>query len=370
MTKPGLYIHVPFCRRKCPYCAFFSIASTSLVPRWMAAFREEVCRYKGRFDPFDSLYLGGGTPSLLDGDVLTAIVEHLFIQLGFAPDPEMTIEANPCDLTPEKIRLIGDLGFNRISLGVQSFNDRILAFLGRSHRAERAKDVLRYLREFGFRNISMDLMYGFKGQSLEDWIDTLRQAVAFRPEHFSCYQLSIEKQSQFGRMKEKGHFTALSEEEERELFLITTRFLQDNGYIHYEISSYARDPQFVSLHNSKYWQHAPYLGLGPSAHSFHECRRWWNVRSIRTYCEMLEKGNLPIEGQENLTSRQLSLESIALGLRTRQGFDQEKNPLSPQSGQMLTNLQDSGFVRVKGNRILPTTKGFLVADHLAACLSE
>jgi oxygen-independent coproporphyrinogen-3 oxidase len=370
MTNPGLYVHVPFCRSKCPYCAFFSIASTSLVPRWMAAFREEVCRYKGRFDLFDSLYLGGGTPSLLDGDVLAAIVKHLFTQHQFAPETEMTIEANPCDLTREKIRLIGNLGFNRISLGVQSFNDRILAFLGRFHSAERAKDVLKDLRDFGFQNISVDLMYGFRGQSLEDWVDTLKQAVAFKPEHLSCYQMGIEKQSRFGRMKEKGHWTALSEEEERDFFLITTQLLQDSGYMHYEISSYAREPQYVSRHNSKYWQHAPYLGLGPSAHSFHECRRWWDVRSIRAYCEMLEKDQLPIEGEENLTSRQLRLESIVLGLRTRQGFDQEKNPLSPRSDRMLSTLLDAGFVRVKGNRILPTTKGFLVADRLADCLSD
>ena len=368
MNSPGLYLHIPFCRSKCPYCAFFSIASTSLVPRWLDAFKKQVSSYKDRFDPFDSLYLGGGTPTVLGSDALASVMDVLFTHFTFESDSEITIEANPCDLTQEKIRELKDIGFNRFSLGVQSFDDRMLSFLGRRHTVLQAEQAIENLKSYGVENISIDLIYGFEGQQINEWMKTLRRALSFRPEHLSCYQLTVEKKTHFGRLRDRGLLRPLSEKEESDIFLTTSQFLADNGYIHYEISSFARKKIYYSRHNSKYWQHTPYLGLGPSAHSFDGSRRWWNVRSVRKYCDALEKGRTPVEDSECLTDDQLRFESIMLGLRTADGLNQDSIIDNHQSGRMLHGLQDAGFLRVENGRVVPTRKGFLVADYLASCL--
>ena len=369
MQKSGLYVHIPFCRSKCPYCGFYSIASTSLIPAWLDAFKKEALYYKDRFKGFDSLYVGGGTPTFLDVRSLADVMGQLLTHYDFATDSEFTIEANPCDLTREKIKALKDLGFNRISLGIQSFDDHILSFLGRSHTVREAERALTALRSFGFENIGVDLIYGFQGLNLKKWIDTLKRALAFQPEHLSCYQLTFEKRTLFARLKDKGLVNLLSEKDECAFFHTTSRFLEDNGYIHYEISSFARDEGRYSRHNCKYWRHIPYLGLGPSAHSFHKSNRWWNVRSLRKYCKLLEGGKAPVAGGEDLTDEQLRLESISLGLRTKQGFAL-KPPLHDfRSYERLFMLQDSGFLRVTEGRVIPTRKGFLVADQLALYLA-
>lgn len=368
MKAAGLYVHIPFCRSKCPYCGFFSVASPSLIPRWAEAIKKEISLYEGRLDPFDSLYFGGGTPTMLDTGVLKGIADHIFAHFGFASDSEITIEANPCDLTPGKIRALKNMGFNRISLGVQSFDDRTLAFLGRNHTAKQAEDSLRDSRACGFKNISIDLIYGFEGQSKKKWINTLERATAFQPEHLSCYQLTIEKHTLFGRLMDRGMLQPFDEKEESSYFLATSRFLERFGYTQYEISSFARRSADFSRHNWKYWQHTPYLGLGPSAHSFFKSKRWWNFRSVRKYCETLEYGRAPIEDSEILTEEQLKLESILLGLRTRHGFDEKWIDHNQKSGSIVSSLQNSGFLSLDKGRIIPSRKGFLVADYLAYCL--
>ena len=368
MKSPGLYIHIPFCRSKCPYCAFFSVPSTSLVPRWLEAFRKEVDCYKSSFKRFDSLYLGGGTPTVLDMHTLWRIMDHLYMHFTFDPDAEITIEANPCDLTPDKIRTLKSQGFNRVSLGVQSFDNRTLSFLGRNHTVQQAEKAVAGLRTGGFENISIDLIYGFEGQKISEWMDTLGRALSLSPEHLSCYQLTLENKTVFGRLRDRGIFSPISEREERQFFLETSHYLEDHGYIHYEISSFAKSECYYSRHNYKYWLHTPYLGLGPSAHSFRGSRRWWNVRSVRKYCEALESEKRPIEDLEHLTEDQLRLESIMLGLRMKDGFDQKIITQKRQTGQIFRELQDAAFVGIHSGRVIPTKKGFLVADYLASCL--
>ena len=370
MPNPGLYVHIPFCRSKCPYCAFYSVASHSLIPLWLGAFKKEVIYYRDRFGRFDSLYLGGGTPTQLEVRALASVMGQIFTHLDFAPDAEITIEANPCDLTQEKITGLRALGFNRINLGVQSFDDRALSFLGRVHTVREAENALESLRSCGFENIGVDLIYGFEGQSLRQWVNTLKRAIAFQPEHLSCYQLSIEMGTPFGRLKDKGLNKSVSEEDQCSYFLKTSQFLENQGYTHYEISSFARERIYYSRHNRKYWHHIPYLGLGPSAHSFCGSSRWWNVRSIRKYSKMLECGKRPIEGKENLSDEQLRLESIALGLRTKEGVDLKEIAHNLRSNEMLSGFCDSGFLRVKSGRVTPTKKGFLVADYLSSCFLD
>lgn len=369
--NPGLYIHVPFCRTKCPYCDFYSVTSPSLVSEWMDGLRKEALLYKDRFTAFDSLYLGGGTPTLLAGRELTTLMDGLFRHLTFSPDTEITIEANPDDITLEKLALLRDLGTNRISLGVQSFDDRELQYLGRRHTARQTEKALEWIRTSGFTNVGVDLMYGFTGQTEASWVQTMKHALDFKPEHLSCYQMTFEEGTPFGKMLAEGRIEPLGEEKERDFFLLTSRFLEEHGYLHYEISNFARSEEFFSRHNQKYWQHVPYLGLGPSAHSFQDGVRWWNYRSIRRFCRALADGKLPVDGTETLSTEQLRLESLYLGFRTRDGVSiKTLHNSSPRSDEILSRLQKSGLVRVLKNRALPTREGFAVADRLPLLFSE
>ncbi len=362
--NPGLYIHVPFCRTKCPYCDFYSITNRYLIPAWLAGLDKEAALYKDRFGTFDSLYLGGGTPTLLDGRDLSALLDCLFRHFSFAADTEVTIEANPDDLTPEKAALLRGLGINRISVGVQSFDDQELSYLKRRHTAEQTKKALELVRLAEFTNLGLDLMYGFEGQTEDDWVSTLRRALEFRPEHLSCYQMTLEESTPFGKMKEEGRISPLGEERERTFFVVTSRLLEENGYLQYEVSNFARGEEFCCRHNQKYWRHLPYLGLGPSAHSFQDGIRWWNFKSVCRYCQALEEEEAPVGGAEILTAEQLRLESVYLGFRTRDGVDIENFHHSPRWEKILSQLQISGRIEILNNRAIPTREGYAVADRL------
>lgn len=363
MDQPGLYIHVPFCRSKCPYCDFYSLANTSLIPKWLDALVSEMALYKGRFQIFDTLYLGGGTPSSLPGSGLENLMTCVHDQFVFGTETEVSIETNPKDLTVQRIALLKALGFNRVNVGVQSFHDGELSFLGRRHNAKDAIAAVSRLRDAGFENVGLDLIYGLPAQGMKQWFTTLEKALSFAPEHLSCYQLTIEKGTPFGRMKDKGDLTPIGEDLEREFFLRTSEFLTDRGYLHYEISNFARDREHTCRHNEKYWHRVPYLGLGPSAHSFQQDRRWWNVRSVRGYCEALKIGRVPIEGKETLSPAQVCLESVALGLRTIKGFDRaEIRGIGARRN--LEDLKKMGFLTYDKSRVVPTRQGFLFADHL------
>jgi oxygen-independent coproporphyrinogen-3 oxidase len=363
-SSPGLYVHIPFCKSKCPYCGFYSIASTSHVSAWLDAFDKEVLLYKDRFARFDSLYLGGGTPSVLGLNDIERIMDSILSCFRFASDVEITIETNPGDMTDEKVAGMKALGFNRVNLGVQSFDDQDLRFLGRRHNADDAEKALHRLRVHGFENIGVDLIYGLPGQSSEKWRETLKRALRFGPEHISCYQLTIEKGTPFWRMRHKGMLNPLDEDEEGLLFITASELLEEKGYIHYEVSNFARGKAFYSRHNCKYWDHTPYLGLGPSAHSYQDSKRWWNVRSMRQYCQALRHGTAPVEEMEILTGEQMTIETIFLGLRTQKGFIIEDDIHRPNISRVISALKDSGLIRIVDNRIMATKEGYLVADRL------
>lgn len=370
VEPPGLYIHVPFCRTKCPYCDFYSQTTLSLAPVWLKGLRREIMHCKARFGIFDSLYLGGGTPSLLRKEDLDILMEDLFHHFNFSPGAEITIEANPDDLTAERLNHLRSLGFNRISLGVQSFNDRDLALLRRRHSALQTKTALEGIRAVGFANLNIDLMYGIPGQTRGGWIRNLEQALAFDPEHLSCYQLTIMEGTPFGQMVDRGEINPPDDEMGRALFLLTAEHLEQGGYIHYEISNFAREEAFISRHNSKYWRHTPYLGLGPAAHSFCAGSRWWNARSVREYCEILDSGRPPVVGSERLSREQLHLEALYLGFRTMNGVDRKLLPEGQGTDKTLRALSASGLIRLQGKRVLPTREGFLVADSLPLLFSR
>ncbi len=363
-------MHVPFCRSKCPYCDFYSITATSLIPAWLKAVKTEAALYRDQFKIFDSLYLGGGTPTILTDDQLAALIEGLRDAFVFAPDAEVTIEANPEGLTMERLKRLRDLGVNRISLGVQSFDDKHLQFLGRNHTAAEAEQALDKIRAAGFANIGLDFIYGSRGFTLDRWIRTLEKALVFKPEHLSCYQLTLEAGTRFGKMKDQGLIKPISEEEARRVFLATSRFLSENGYIHYEISNFALGEGNYSRHNQKYWRHVPYLGLGPSAHSFREGVRWWNERSVKGYCQKLERGERPVEGEEHLSGEQLALETVYLSLRTRKGLDLADIDPHPRLGPILNQLLGAGLAKMLDGRLVPSVEGFLVADRLPLLFAD
>jgi oxygen-independent coproporphyrinogen-3 oxidase len=370
VNHPGLYIHIPFCKTKCPYCDFYSIASPELIPNFLEALEKEALLYKDSFTSFDSFYLGGGTPSLLTRGQLDRLMKNLRRTFIFAPDSEITIEANPDDVTPEKLSLWRDLGVNRLSLGVQSFNEEELRFLGRRHTARQTTQALELIRAAGFQNLGLDLMYGLPGQRLESWLKTLEQALSHQPEHLSCYQLTLAPETPFGRLAARGKVTPLDEEAARAFFLETSRYLTARGYLHYEVSNFARGEAHLCRHNRKYWQHAPYLGLGPGAHSFDGARRWWNFLSVAQYGATLTAGKAPVAARETLTPEQRRLEVLLLGFRTREGVALDAIAHRPGWEKVLAELTASGLARVSRGRVLPTLEGLAVADQLPLCFPD
>lgn len=363
-SPPGLYVHVPFCQSKCPYCDFYSITSPELVNSYLEAVNREALIYKGSFPSFDTLYLGGGTPSLLSGAQLEALTKTLHRHFHFAPNTEFTLEANPDDITAEKLHIFRDLGLNRLSLGVQSFTEAELVFLQRRHNARQTRQAIELIRAAGFANLGLDLMYGLSGQTPDAWLKTLETALSFTPEHLSCYQLTIAAETPLAHRLARGELTLPDEEAQRDFFLLTRQFLQDRGYIHYEISNFARGEEYLSRHNRKYWDHTPYLGLGPAAHSYQAGRRWWNFSSVSHYCEVVNSGQAPLAGSESLNPEQLRLESLYLGFRTREGVALEV--IQQQSGwqSVLAGLEQAGLVRLAHERVTATAQGLVVADRL------
>lgn len=360
----GLYVHVPFCKTKCPYCDFYSVTDLTLTERWLRAVQREMAFFQGEFGSFDSLYIGGGTPSVLSSEVLTSLFEELRRVFTFADNAEITVEVNPDDITSEKLELLRALGVNRLSIGVQSFCDEELMFLGRRHSVKNTEKALHCVEEANFTNFGIDLMYGLPGQTRQKWIATLEKALTFQPTHISCYQLTIEHATPFGSLVNHGEIKTCPEEQEAAFFLATSRFLVEKGFVHYEISNFSRGDEFRSRHNSKYWKHLPYLGLGPGAHSFKGNKRWWNCRSVEDYCLRIEQGASPVDDSETLSPEQLRLEKLFLGLRTADGVSAEVALQAPSSPLQYEAIRASGLVSFRDNRVIPTIHGFLAADRL------
>ncbi len=362
--RPGLYLHIPFCVTRCLYCDFFSDTRFGLAGRLLDCLAREETPTGREFSPFDTLYIGGGTPSSLGSGSIAELMERLRGRFEITPDAEVTIEVNPDDVSPEKLGEYVKSGINRVSVGIQSFNDGHLRFLGRRHDAATAIKAVGAIREAGLVNAGIDLIFGFAGHTPESWRSTLETALSLSPEHVSCYQMTIEGSTPMGKMLADGRIDEPGEELQRELFLLASGVLRDRGYIHYEVSNYARDEGFVSRHNGKYWNHVPYLGLGPSAHSFSGAQRWWNVSSIEAYCRGVEEGAGPPREGERLTRRQLDLERLYLGFRTGKGLPLEFLGRFPSWEKSLERLVRESFISVEGDSAVPTVKGYLFADSL------
>jgi oxygen-independent coproporphyrinogen-3 oxidase len=360
-TPPGLYIHVPFCVSRCRYCAFTSCTELALRDPFLDGLAQEVALRARTWEGFDSVYLGGGTPSALGVERLVRLVRGLG-PLGILPGASWTLEVNPDDCSRELLWGARVLGFQRLSMGVQSLDDRALRFLGRRHDAAAVETAVHRAREAGFEDISLDLIYALPGQSLGHWQRQLEAALKLRPTHLSCYELTVEPDTPLAKAVAEGAVVMPDDEQRRELFLAGSDRLQQAGFEHYEVSSFARGEQRRSVHNLKYWNHVPYLGLGPGAHSFDGFWRWWNLGSVTPWAERLARGEPPTEAEETLDGEALRLERLTLGFRQRGGV-----PLADLRGPPvhLRAAIDDGLLVREGDRVVPTRLGFLVADGLA-----
>lgn len=323
------------------------------------------------FDSIDTIYFGGGTPSALTPDDLARILEAAGQGLSIREDAWVFFEANPEDVTPESVKAWRDLGVRFLSLGIQSFDADTLRFLGRRHTPDDARRSVEIARAAGFDTISIDLIYGLPDQPFEVWQRTLEEAVALQPDHLSCYQLTIHEGTPFGFRLERGKMSELPEESQADLFLFTHQFLRDHGYPGYEVSNFARSPEHRSRHNQKYWHHVPYLGLGPSAHSFSGSKRWWNERKLKPYEARVEANEKPVAGTEELTREDLALEAVMLGLRTIDGIDLQsfRNrygvDLMKRNEPLIERLAGEGLLKAEDLALRPTLAGLAVTDSLA-----
>jgi oxygen-independent coproporphyrinogen-3 oxidase len=351
--KPGLYIHIPFCISKCGYCDFYSIVDSSLTNTFINALLDEIKLTASRIktkDCFDTIYFGGGTPSLLSTDQISAIINTLADSFSIDNDCEITSEINPGTVDTLKFQELIDLGVNRISIGVQSFIPEELRILERIHTVEESEISINCVRQAGFKKINLDLIFAIPNQTTKNWNYSLEKALSFLPEHLSVYNLTYEKDTPFYKQLKNGKIVQLDEQKEIEYYTRAHNLLTETGYIHYEISNYAKTEFQFSRHNYKYWQHTPYLGFGPSAHSFWNGSRWENVRSVYEYISKIKTGILPESFEEKLRKHQLISEHILLTLRTFRGLS-------------LTEFEDLYGINFLDNFIRETQK--LIENKLA-----
>lgn len=320
----GLYIHIPFCRQKCHYCNFFSLASSKRKDEFLVALEKEIALQRDFLDreAVETIYFGGGTPSLFSAEELNRLFEHLHKAFSISQEAEITLEANPDDLDPTKLNALKSTPINRLSIGIQSFRDEDLNYLNRVHSAGQALNSIKHSMDAGFRNLSIDLIYGMP--TLEDthWAENLNVVASLNIPHLSAYALTVEPHTALDKLIAKKKITAPEDERMVSQFRLLMDFAKETGFEHYEISNLCRG-SYYSKHNTSYWNGVKYLGLGPSAHSFNGISRQWNVASLSEYIGSLSKDVVPFES-EVLTVEQKYNEFVMLALRTIWGVDSSK----------------------------------------------
>jgi len=370
----GIYIHVPFCKLACHYCDFHFSTNTALKADMVSAIVSELSlqhAYLGNED-IDTIYFGGGTPSLLEASDLGAIFGAIDKNFTISADPEITLEANPDDLGIIKLNELKSAGINRLSIGIQSFDDEVLKFLNRSHNAAAASKCFEDARSAGFRNLSIDLIYSIPGQTMETWQRNIRHALRLNPEHISTYSLTIESKTVFGNWFKRGKLTPITDEDSAEQMELLTDLLTGAGYVQYEISNFGK-PGFFSRHNSSYWQGAKYLGVGPSAHSYNGACRQFNIRNNPLYVNAIRQDKIPFE-VEKLSREDRINDYLMTTLRTMWGCNldvlkkQFNYDLVADNGEYLSRLVDNKFADLEDNCLKLTRKGKLVADRISADL--
>ena len=366
----GIYVHIPFCQSKCHYCDFYSITDIASIPDFLKALKAEMKLAATTSGRADTLYIGGGTPSLLTPKQMGLIVDWAAAYFNLDPTAEMTLEINPATATTRDLQDYAAFGFNRLNIGIQSFNDQNLAFLGRRHSSKQALAAVRAGVDAGFTNIGLDLIFGLPDQTPSSWKSDLLQAIRLTPKHLACYMLSYEPHTPLHSDMQAGRVVPLSDLHTADLFRMTHDFLGVAGYEHYEISNFAQNPRWRSKHNQKYWNFIPYIGLGPSAHSFSSPERWWNHRHLDDYLNDIAQGRLPRAESERLSEEQEMIESLYLGLRQSDGivfssFQQQfHSDFKLYFHSALDRFSAEGWIDMDDQRCRLTVEGMLFLDRI------
>jgi oxygen-independent coproporphyrinogen-3 oxidase len=370
----GIYIHIPFCERKCIYCDFYSVENLNLIDRFTESLLKEIEIFSIEADffndsIFDTIYFGGGTPSLLEPAQIEKILNKLSQSFKISSNPEITLETNPGTVDKRKLLEFKNLGVNRISFGVQSFFDDDLKFLGRIHTGEDAFKCVNDSFEVGFENVSIDLIFGLPGQTVEKWLENLKFAVSLNVPHISAYNLIVERGTPLHELVSLGKVEIPEDEIQAQLYERTIDFLENAGYVHYEVSNYAFEG-FECRHNLKYWQYENYIGFGPSAHSFWINKRWWNFANLNKYINALNLGKIPVANFEILDEEKMIDEFIYLGLRSKGinvarfkgkfGFEFVDGDIKDE----IEELERAGYITIEDDFIKLTPKGFLLCDEI------
>lgn len=369
----GIYIHIPFCKSRCIYCGFYSTTLLDLRKKYInAVCREMELRKNYIREPFSTIYLGGGTPSLLDEAELTQLFLYINNVYDVDRNAEITMECNPDDITPEFTNMLSRLPINRVSMGAQTFADSRLRLLHRRHNSDEVKHAVKLLREAGIKNISIDLMFGFPDESLSQWKEDISAALALNVEHISAYSLMYEEDTPLWKMLDTGKVKEIDEELSLTMFKELVCQLTNAGYEHYEISNFAR-PGYRSRHNSSYWHQVPYIGLGAAAHSFDLNSRQWNVADLKLYIEEINNGIIPME-REELDNDTTFNDIITTALRTSDGID--LNALETSLGKRYRNTLisaackhiEQGLLEIRHDRLRLTAEGIFISDMVMSDL--
>jgi len=367
----GLYLHFPFCISKCPYCDFnsYQLKEDNQISSYISALYQEITAYSQKLKKYNikTIYLGGGTPTILSGVQIYNILEFCKDKFNIDKNAEITIEANPGTLDGEKLKLLIESGINRLSLGAQSFNNLFLKKLGRIHNTQDIIDSYYLAREKGFNNINIDIMFALPDQTTEDLQVTLKKVVSLKPDHLSLYNLTIKPGTEYYKKYKIGKLRLPTEDEEYDMYNWAINFLEESGFEHYEIANFAR-PYKRSMHNLIYWQNKPYLGIGAGAYSFIKGYRYMNYENPARYIKEIISGKLPVDNGEKLSLRKRMIETIILGLRTKDGVGYKKfktrfgvnlNDIFSKQVKKLVNL---GLLQKDNYRIKLTKKGVFLAN--------
>lgn len=374
VDRYGLYVHIPFCVRKCPYCDFNTYdVEREAVRAFLGALRVELSLIKAHFDPppFDTLFIGGGTPTVLSGTHLSEVIGWVHETVGLRPNAEVTVEANPGSVTVKGLRAMVSAGVNRISLGVQSLSDELLQRIGRNHTVRDVLTSYEQIRAAGIQSVNFDLMYALPGQTRRDWEETLIGALELGPDHLSCYSLIIEEGTPFASMHRQGRLDLPPEDDEAWMYEETVRLCEGAGYDHYEISNFAR-PGHECRHNLLYWRNEEWLGVGPGSHSSWQGGRHWNVRGLVEYQDAVARGELPIEGREGLTEDERMDDTLMLGLRLTAGVSLSDfrrrfgRELLAVYGDTVERLTEWGLVEVVDGSLRLTPRGRNLGNRVIA----
>jgi oxygen-independent coproporphyrinogen III oxidase len=368
----GIYLHIPFCRQACHYCDFHFSTSLKIKDDLIASLHREIEMRKDYLEgrAIETIYFGGGTPSLLSTDEIKSLVDKIHQHFNVVSNPEVTLEANPDDLDRKKIKELRSTSINRLSIGIQSFRDEDLKMMNRAHESQQADYSVKLAQDCGFENITIDLIYSIPGLSDADWKINVSRAIDLHVQHVSAYSLTFEPKTYFGHLEKAKKLLPVEQEITSSHFQILTESLALAGFEHYEVSNFCK-PGMESKHNTSYWKGEWYLGLGPSAHSFNGKSRQWNVANNPLYVLALTEGKLNFQGEE-IDERTRLNEYLMTGLRTKWGIDTAR--IQQEFGldllkiyeEEINDYEQRGWLRNESNQIVLTSKGFLLADKIAS----